>query len=128
MARFATRATVAALALAVSASPSCPARAWGDEGHAIVALVAQSFLDPPVRRKVSALLAADTDPLTAHDIAAEATWADKYRDSNQDGARERTRRWHFADIEIAAPDLDQACFGNPPLPSGLPASRGPAED
>jgi hypothetical protein len=29
------------------------------------------------------LLAADTDTLTGHDIASEATWADKYRDSDR---------------------------------------------
>ena len=80
------------------------------------------------RNKVSALLAADTDPLTAHNIAAAATWADKFRDANQNGAREKTRQWHFVDIEIASPDLDQACFGHPPVPPGTPASNGPEQD
>jgi len=75
-----------------------------------------------------ALLAADTDPLTAHNIAAAATWADKFRDANQNGAREKTRQWHFVDIEIASPDLDQACFGHPPVPPGTPASNGPEQD
>lgn len=28
-----------------------PAVAWGDEGHQVVALVAQSFLDPAVRKR-----------------------------------------------------------------------------
>jgi hypothetical protein len=107
---------------------SRPAAAWGDEGHEVVALVAQAYLDPGVRKKVNALLAADTDPLTAHDIASEATWPDKVRDSNEGGARQRTREWHFVDIEIDSPDLDQACFGHPPVPQGTPASQGPAQD
>jgi S1/P1 Nuclease len=128
MAKLAGRSTAVALALALNTALSCPVLAWGDEGHAVVALVAQSFLDPSVRRKASALLAADTDSLTAHDIAAEATWADKFRDSNRDGARERTHRWHFVDIEITDPNLNQACFGHPPVPSGTPASLGPAND
>lgn len=102
--------------------------AWGNEGHEIVALIAQAYLAPDVRKKVDALLAADTDPLTAHDMASEATWADKLRESNEGGVRERTRQWHFVDIEIDAPNLDQACFGHPQVPQGIPASRGPADD
>jgi hypothetical protein len=104
------------------------ALAWGDEGHEIVALVAQSFLDPDVRKRVSALLAADTDSLTAHDIASESTWADKFRDANVDGSRDKTRQWHFVDIEISAPDLDAACFNHPAIPPSTTASDGPAPD
>src|SRR5215471_6174334 len=104
------------------------ARAWGDEGHEVVALVAQSFLDSDVRKKITALLAADPDSLTAHDIAAAATWVDKFRDANINGSRERTRQWHFVDIEITAPNLDEACFNHPPIPTGTTASDGPAAD
>jgi hypothetical protein len=107
---------------------SCPALAWGDDGHEVVGLVAQSFLMPAVREKVAALLAADTDSLAAHNIAAASTWADKYRDLDQNGARENTRRWHFVDIELAEPDIDWACFGHPTLPRGTLASNGPALD
>jgi len=44
------------------------ALAWGDEGHEIIALVADRFLDPAVREKIAAMIAADTDkqpPTTA---------------------------------------------------------------
>lgn len=115
------------IVLAIALCWSGQALAWGDEGHEIVALIAQTFLRPEVRQQVDALLAADPDTLTAPTIDAAATWADKYRDSNQD-ARTRTRQWHFADIEIAAPDLDRACFGHPPVPSGTLASNGPDQD
>jgi hypothetical protein len=54
-----------------------PALAWGDEGHKVIALIAEHYLDPAVRAKMATLLSADTDLLTAHDIASEATWADK---------------------------------------------------
>jgi hypothetical protein len=64
-------------ALAISLLAPRSALAWGDEGHEIVALVAQAHLDPQALKKVNALLAADTDDRTAHDIASEATWADK---------------------------------------------------
>jgi hypothetical protein len=121
---------LAALALSLSLSLAQPrtALAWGDEGHEVVALVAQSFLDPDVRKKVTALLAADTDSLTPHDIASAATWADKFRDANIKDSRARTRQWHFADIEITAPNLDQACFNHPVIPPGTTASDGPAND
>jgi hypothetical protein len=70
----------------------------------------------------------DTDTLTDHDIASEATWADKYRDSDRYTTKIRhqaTRLWHFVDIELDEPNLASACFGHPPLPSGIPASKGP---
>jgi hypothetical protein len=109
-----------------------PAAAWGDEGHRITALVADHFLEPAVRAKIEAMLAADIDDLTAHDIASEATWADRYRDSDRggsQGSQERyrgTREWHYVNIEIDGPDLARACFEHPLLPAGAPASRGPA--
>lgn len=102
--------------------------AWGDDGHEVIALIAYAHLEPAVQTKIKALLAADPDPLTAHDIAAAATWPDKLRDVNENGARQATRQWHFVDIEIDAPDLDRACFGHPSLPPGTPASKGPAQD
>jgi len=76
------------------------------------------------------LLATDTDTLTAHDIASEATWADRYRDSDRETTKIRyqgTREWHFVDIELAQPNLASACFGHPPLSPGIPASQGPAQ-
>jgi hypothetical protein len=108
----------------------CSVLAWGDEGHNIIALVGEHYLDPAVRARVATLLAADTDSLTAHDIASEATWADKYRDSDRDTTKIRyqaTWRWHFVDIELAQPDLASACFGHPPLPPGIAASKGPPQ-
>jgi hypothetical protein len=100
---------------------------WGDEGHKAIALLAQQCLPTEANNKISAMLDADTDSLTAHDTASEATWADKYRDSNnRKDHYEQTKNWHFTDIEIDAPDLNAACFGRPPLPSGTAASMGPA--
>jgi hypothetical protein len=62
---------------------SQPAQAWGDEGHYVVALVARAYLRPDVRQQVDAMLAADTDPLTQHDMVSTATWVDRYRDSDR---------------------------------------------
>jgi hypothetical protein len=114
-----------------SAMVSDPAHAWGDEGHEIIALVAGHYLKPTVRAKVAALLAADTSGLTPTDLAAEATWADKFRDSDRNTTKVRysqTREWHFVDIELADADVAAACSGHPALPPGTDASAGPARN
>jgi hypothetical protein len=116
------------LLLAVALTTPLPATAWGDEGHKVIALIAEHYLDPAVRAKVAGLLAADTDTLTDHDISTEVTWADKYRDSDRDTTKlryEATWRWHFVDVELAQPDLASACFDHPPLPAGVLAPQGP---
>ena len=73
-------------------------------------------------------------PRTRHlhgaDIASGATWADRYRDSDRGGSRQRyeqTRQWHFVNIELDGPNLERACFGHPRLPAAVPASSGPAK-
>jgi hypothetical protein len=116
------------MAIVAVALRSGPAMAWGDEGHEVIGWIAQAYLDPAARQKVVAMLAADTDSLTAHNIADASTWADKFRDSNENGARRNTGLWHFVDLELDGPDLNTACFGRPRLPAGVLASNGPAED
>jgi hypothetical protein len=87
--------------------------------------VAQHYLTPTAKKQVDAMLAADTDPLTRHDIASEATWADRYRDgNNRRDHYDVTKRWHFVDLEITDPDMKAACYGRMPLPAGTPASVG----
>jgi len=103
--------------------------AWGDEGHEIVGVIAYARLTPVIKKKVDGLLAADKDNLTAADFVSRTTWADKYRDSDRNSTKIRydtTRNWHFADIEIANGDIDSACNHHPKLPTGTPASAGPA--
>jgi hypothetical protein len=99
-----------------------PAMAWGYEGHEVVALIARAQLTPAVRAKVDAILATDTDTLTAPDMASRATWADAWRSH---GHRE-TAQWHFIDTELDSPNLDAACFGYPAPEQ--PASAGPEQD
>src|SRR5437879_1583264 len=99
--------------VATTVLPCHCALAWGDEGHMVVALVANHYITPEVRAKVEALLAKDDSGLTATDIASEATWADKYRDSDRKTTKQRynqTHQWHFVDIEIDAGTLKEACF------------------
>jgi hypothetical protein len=107
----------------VLAAPQA-ARAWGDEAHGIVALVAERYLDPAVHDQVMALLATDTDKLTRHDIASEATWADHYRDSDAKTTKKRfnaTYWWHYV-------YTGQPCTGRSDAPHGTNASAGPAKD
>ncbi len=114
-----------ALSLAISLAHPRPALAWGDDGRKTVALIAEHFLTPAAKTQVDALLAADTDNLTQHDIASEATWADRYRDANHSKDHyDATKRWHFVDLEITDPDMKAACFDRKPLPAGTLASNG----
>jgi len=108
---------------AIALNPQA-AWAWGDEGHMIVALIADRYLDPPVREQVNALLASDTDKLTKRDIASAATWADKYRDSDFKTTKKRynqTYNWHFV-------FTGQPCTGQSVAARGALASNGPAKD
>ena len=114
--------SMAALAVLGTLALPATAGAWGNEGHEVVAAIARSYLLPQVRDTVDRMLTADTDTLTAHDALTEATWADRYRDAGH----KETSAWHFADIELDHPDLQDACFGFP-APGG-PASQGPAQD
>ena len=126
--------TTGVVALGCMVSLCCvttPAHAWGDEGHEVVALIAQHYLDPAVARKVNTILAGDSTNLTSStNIDSEATWADKFRDSDRNTTKvhyNETQNWHYVDLEISSPDLKSACFGEPPL-NGAPASNGPAKD
>jgi S1/P1 Nuclease len=108
------------------------AYSWGDEGHEIIGLIADHYLEPAVRSKVIAILAGDATHLTATtQIDSEATWADKYRDSDRNTTKvhyKQTHNWHFVDLELQGPDLKSACFGQPPLPKKTVASLGAADD
>jgi S1/P1 Nuclease len=125
-------ADVAALAaIAALCCVTTPAHAWGDEGHEIVALIAKHYLNPTVAAKVNTILAADSTQLTpTTNIDSEATWADRFRDSDRYTTQvhyTETQHWHYVDLEISTPDLKSACFGEPPL-NGALASNGPAQD
>jgi hypothetical protein len=114
------RKTLTIFALSMLAAQ--PAFAWGDKGHEIIASIARDRLSPQARTWVDGILARDSSALTAPDMPARATWADKWRDS---GHRE-TASWHFVDIELSDPDLKTACFGYPK--ASTPPSAGPAQD
>ncbi|WP_316186559.1 MULTISPECIES: S1/P1 nuclease [unclassified Bradyrhizobium] len=75
---------------------SCSAAlGWGQEGHSIVAEVAQRRLTPAASAAVARLLGDN------HSLASIGSWADDERDS-----RPETYNWHFVDIPIASNDYD----------------------
>ncbi len=120
-----------ACAVLLSLTASRAARAWGDEGHEVIGRIAEFYLKAEVRARVLEMLRDDDTGLAERDMAHESTWADKYRDSDRDGDKRRylgTRDWHFVDLEITGLDVSRACYGRRPLPAGVPASAGPAED
>ena len=120
-----------ASACAVLLCSTRPARAWGDEGHEVIGLIADYYLEPGVRARVLELLGEDDTGLVERDMAHESTWADKYRDSDRDGDKRRylgTRDWHFVDLEFTGLDVNRACCSRQPLPAGVTASVGPAQD
>lgn len=86
-----------------------PARAWGAEGHAVVALIAREFLTPSVRARVDHLLATDADSLGGRDMASRAAWADAWREYE-----ESTASWHYVNLELDGPSLDRACHRSAP--------------
>ncbi|MEK9285460.1 MULTISPECIES: S1/P1 nuclease [unclassified Bradyrhizobium] len=80
------------LVLGVSVSQ---AWSWGQEGHAIVAEIAQRRLDPATLGKIEGLLAQEAPGLDHPNVtlASIASWADDYRADHKD-----TAGWHFVDM------------------------------
>ncbi|HEY0329888.1 MAG TPA: S1/P1 nuclease [Rhodopseudomonas sp.] len=86
------------------AAPVSQAWAWGQEGHSIIAEIAQRRLTPQATAQVSEVLG------TGHSLASVGSWADDVRD-----ARPQTYNWHFVDIPIAlnAYDVVRDCTNDP---------------
>lgn len=94
----------AIIALGCSACPS--ARAWGCEGHQIVAFIAENHLHPRARAMALKILAASPvdpklsrycQPRSSDPFAEASTWADDFRSQHPE-----TAAWHFIDIPRGA--------------------------
>lgn len=73
------------------------AHAWGEDGHSIIAEIAQRRLSAAAGNMVVELLG------PGHALASVASWADDVR-----GARPETYNWHFVDIPRAADDYSES--------------------
>jgi hypothetical protein len=91
-------AILAFVALHVAVDP-VPARAWGRDGHQIVAALAQSLLTPRARAEADALPAV----VGGESFVAASNWPDRIRRE-----RPETARWHFVDIEVGSGPYDEA--------------------
>jgi hypothetical protein len=80
--------------------------AWGPEGHAIVAEIAETRLSGPVRDQITQLLRGDDSH--AQHLDQIASWPDAVRPSRPESAP-----WHFVDIPLdaAAYDAGRDCKG-----------------
>ena len=78
-----TKRTLLALALL------CPslALAWGKEGHAVVAQIADDYLSPQARAQVSRLLALEPGAT----LESISSWADEHRNPE-------TGKWHYVNF------------------------------
>ena len=69
--------------------------AWGQEGHSIIAEIADLNLSASAKARVTALLGQNAS------LASIASWADDIRDT-----RPETYNWHFVDIPLNADNYD----------------------
>jgi len=82
-----------ALALVWTCAFTGQVLAWGQEGHSIIAEIAQRKLSPEAATAIQSLLG------KGHSLASTSTWADDVR-----SARPTSSRWHFADIPVDSTD------------------------
>jgi S1/P1 Nuclease len=84
---------------------------WGQEGHSIVAEIAQRRLTPDTLGKIDKLFWTELpNPKESQfSLASIASWADDYR-SGSYGIKKHTEssNWHFVDIPYSADTYDEA--------------------
>jgi hypothetical protein len=85
-----------ALSVVITSALVGQALAWGQEGHSIVAEIAQQRLKEPAAKKVQQLL-------KGRSLASVASWADDVRPE-----RPETSNWHFADIPLHSEKYSEA--------------------
>jgi hypothetical protein len=83
------------LACLIAMTLSTQVYAWGQEGHSIVAEIAQRRLHAAPLAKIQALLAIEAPAVEnpAISLSSTASWADDYRANHSD-----TAAWHFVNI------------------------------
>jgi hypothetical protein len=94
------------LAAVLALAPFEQALAWGQEGHSIVAEIAQRRLEPATLEKIYKLLRSELPGLKSTapiSLSSIASWADDYRPQH-----EETRNWHFVDIPYDRDDYRPA--------------------
>ncbi|VIO79236.1 hypothetical protein CI41S_68040 [Bradyrhizobium ivorense] len=95
------------------------AHAWGQEGHSIIAEIAQQRLDADTLRRVKALLGGELS------MASVASWADDYRAGHAE-----TGGWHLVNIPLgkSAYDPDRDCSKDNCVIQAIARFRGVLSD
>lgn len=99
-----------ALAAGTAALTAHQAHAWGPNGHAIIADIAERRLTPRASEAVGALLAGEGH----HTLDEVASWADTVGHlSKRQGGLPETLPWHYVDTPVSAPYYvaDRDCAG-----------------
>ncbi len=86
------RSIITFLSCVLAALPASRALAWGQEGHSIVAELAQHRLSPEAISALDKILGSGVS------LASISSWADDWRAAGHN----ETRRWHFVDVDIDA--------------------------
>lgn len=102
------RFLIPVLAGLLSSTLASPAAAWGRQGHALVAEVAQTRLTPQAQAQIDALLALEGHP----DIAAIASWADQLRERDPELGR-LSARWHYVNLASPEQTAQEKCHYQP---------------
>ena len=104
MSRFHRRALIVFALVSALLVPQL-GRAWGREGHRIVARIAAKNLLQATRDKLRAILGVTSDAALADAMASAAIWPDRI-----DRAATGTARWHFINIPLGEPfSIDGHC-------------------
>ena len=93
------------------AAPAQNTRAFGPEGHRMVADIAAGYLNPKAREQVLLLLKydrlADGQPSDRHTLGEIAFWADEIKDF---GWSKKFRSWHYDNVSLCKrPDDSTYC-------------------
>jgi hypothetical protein len=94
------------LAVMLCLAPLEQAFSWGQEGHSIVAEIAQRRVNPTALQQINRLLGSELPGLEGaqFSLASIASWADDYRADDHN----ETRKWHFADIPYSSDHYNAA--------------------
>ncbi|MBZ9990828.1 hypothetical protein LB572_27350 [Mesorhizobium sp. BH1-1-5] len=86
---------------------------WGQEGHAVIAEIAQHRLNQNTYDVIERLLRSHLKlkPPATVSLATVASWADDYRADHKE-----TSNWHFIDIPLASKPGDACGVGFKPDP------------
>jgi hypothetical protein len=83
-----------------------PAAAWGDEGHHIVAMIAEKNLSNAARSRVNQILGQGTT-CNHGGVLARMLCASTWADGSRFTTHTFTYNWHFVDISLAERDYDE---------------------